>query len=243
MFTTTALVAGAQNLAQEQAVSGVIEYFKSAVIERWSTYRAEKFFKLFLEEIRKESDSRFESADLNEMLRQVAPTDKQSSALFDAYRRVALSASKDIGPMIIGMLTAGIVLEDRQASNDEELIFQAAEVLNDRDFDDLHKWWPKNDNKVVEADGSLHIFIKKGPDQPPGISLGRVGSGVDDVPINLARELGIFALKLKNTGLLAEMKLPRQNISVVGATQYFVIASTACQRLYELAARARSVPE
>lgn len=242
MITTTALVAGAQQLAGKQAVGAAMQYFKSSVVERWSIYRAQKFFEVFLEEVRKESDSRFDSADLNDMLRNVASTDKQSAALFDAYRRVALSASKDIGPRIIGMLTAVIVLEDRQATNDEELIFQAAEVLNDRDFDDLDKWWPKNSNQLGTADDSLRIFIRKGPELAPGISLGQVASGADDVPLDVAREVGVFALKLKNTGLLAEMKLPRQNLAIAGATQYFVIANTACQRLYELAARARLVP-
>jgi hypothetical protein len=242
MITTTALIAGAQQLAGKQAVGAAMQYFKSSVVERWSVYRAQKFFEVFLEEVRKESDSRFDSADLNDMLRNVAPTDMQSSALFDAYRRVALSASKEIGPRIIGMLTAVIVLEDRQATNDEELIFQAAEVLNDRDFDDLDKWWPENCNKFGTADDALQIFIRKGPELAPGISLGQVASGADDVPLDVAREVGVFALKLKNTGLLAEMKLPRQNLAIAGATQYFVIANTACQRLYELAARARLVP-
>jgi len=88
------LLAGAQQLAEKQAVGAAMQYFKSSVVERWSVYRAQKFFEVFLEEVRKESDSRFDSADLNDMLRNVAPTDMQSSALFDAYRRVALSASR-----------------------------------------------------------------------------------------------------------------------------------------------------
>lgn len=219
-----------------------MQYFKNSVVERWSNYRAQKFFEVFLEEVRKESDSKFDSADLNEMLRKVAPTDKQSSALFDAYRRVALCASKEIGPRVIGMLAAVIVLEDRQATNDEELIFQAAEVLNDRDFDDLDKWWQENTNKFGAADEALRILIKKGPKLTPGISLGQLASGADDVSLDVAKDVGVFALKLKNTGLLAEMKLPRKNLAIAGATQYFVIANTACQSLYELAARARSVP-
>jgi len=197
MIATTSLVAGAQLLVEAEAKKKVIQYIKESVIERWSSYRADQFFKTFLEEVRKEKDSRFDSADLNDMLKQVAAGDKQSSAIFDAYRRVALSASKEIGPMIIGTLTASIVLEDRDATNEEELIFHAAEILNDHDFDSMIRWWSKKGASAISGDGALRIFVKKGPTQPPGISLGRVGSGIDDIPLDVRKEIGFLHLNLK----------------------------------------------
>ncbi|MEW6370245.1 MAG: hypothetical protein AB1584_04870 [Pseudomonadota bacterium] len=241
MITTGGLIAGAQALAESELKKQAIKYLKDSVIEKWSGYRADKFFKAFLEEVRKESDSRYDSADLNDMLRKVAANDKQSSAIFDAYRKVALSASKDIGPMIIGVLTAIIVLEDREAAIDEELIFQAAETLNDLDFNNLVNWWSRKDKRVIEERGSLKIFVKYGPHQPPGISMGRQASGIDDVPLDVVSDVGIYALKLKNLGMLTELRVPRANPAVAGATEYFVIASPACRRLCEIAERVKSV--
>lgn len=241
-ITTSAVVAGAKHIAEKEAIKTLVQYFKEKVIGRWSEHRADRFFSAFVDEVRKEKDIRFESADLNDMLRMIAASDKQTAVLFDAYRRVALSASKDVGPMVIGMLTAAIALEDRDATTDEELIFQGAEALNDRDFDDLHKWleYARTVDNASDEGEVLNVLIKTGPEQPAGVSLLRVGAGIDDMPMNIAEDLGVFALKLKNIGLLAETMRRRENPREVGATRYYAVISVACQRLDQLAARAKS---
>jgi len=242
LIITGAVVAAAQSVAEKEAVKMVVQYVKEKVIGRWSEHRAEKFFHAFLDEVRKETDVRYESADLNDMLRKVAATDKQTTALFDAYRRVALSSSKDIGPMIIGMLTAMIVLQDRDATADEELIFQGAEILNDRDFHELHEWLATTSSKNSEEveKGELRVLVKTGPLQPVGDSMSRMASGIDDIPLDIAREVGIFSLKLKNIGLMADTMRRRESPREPGATRYYVIVSAACRRLDQLAARAKS---
>lgn len=242
LLTTAGVVAGAKSIAEKQVVKELIGYFKKEVIGRWSEYRADRFFSAFLNEVRKEADDRFQSADLSDMLRMIAASEKQTTVLFDAYRRVALSASKDIGPMIIGMLTATIALEDRDATSDEELVFEGAETLNDRDFDNLHGWL-ESAPALADTDeegGAISVLVKIGPEQPPGVSLLRLGSGVDDEPPDIANDLGVFALKLKNLGLLAEKTLRRRDPRESIATRYYVIVSPACQRLDQLATRARS---
>lgn len=243
LLTTAGVLAGAKGIAEKEVVKALVGYFKKEVIGRWSEYRADRFFNAFLDEVRKEADGRFESADLNDMLRMIAASDKQTTILFDAYRRVALSASKDIGPMIIGMVTASIALQDRDATSDEELIFQGAEVLNDRDFDNLHDWLESAPTLADTDDegAALSVLVKTGPELTPGVSLLRVESGVDDVPLDIANEVGVFALKLKNLGLLVETMRRRANPRESGATRYYVIVSPACQRLDQLATRARSV--
>lgn len=242
LITTSTVLAGVQHIAEKEAVKVLIHHLKEKVIGGWSEYRADKFFTAFLEEVRKEKDVKFESADLNDMLRMLAVSDKQTTALFDAYRRVALSASKDIGPMVIGMLTATIALEDRDATADEELIFQGAEILNDRDFDGLNNWLKdvRTQGDTSDVNEVLPVLVKTGPEQPAGTSLLRVGSGVDDVPMDIAKDVGVFALKLKNIGLLAETIHRRENPREPGATRYYAIVSAACQRLDQLAVRARS---
>lgn len=134
------IVAVAGGFIQDKAVDALYELVKDRVIGRWSEHRAKSFFESFLDEVRKEKDVRSTSAELNDLLGAVANSEAQTSAIFDAYRRVALSASKDIGPMVIGLLTARIVLEDRSADEIEEMAFQGAEVLNDRDFASLLAW-------------------------------------------------------------------------------------------------------
>jgi len=242
LITTSAVVAGAKNIAEKEVVKAIVQHFKREVISRWSEYRAERFFITFLDEMRKEKDVRLESAALNDMLRMIAETDKQTTVLFDAYRRVALSASKDIGPMVIGMLTAIIALEDRDATADEELIFEGAETLSDLDFNDLDNWLERVQTLSTTNDenGVLSVLVKTGPEQPAGVSLLRVGTGIDDVPMDIAKDLGVFALKLKNIGLLAERTRRRENPREPGATRYYVLVDAPCRQLAKLAARAKS---
>lgn len=246
MLTTAIAVEGATHLAEKEAVKRMAKYLKDTVIAKWSEYRAHAFLSAFLDEVRKEQDVLHQSADLNDLLKLVSQTDNQTTALFDAYRRVALSSSKKIGPMVIGMLTAHIVLEDREATPDEELIFYAAETLNDRDFSDLKAWvahaWEDNESRASHHLGNKleprNVLVKTGPEQPPGVSLLTVGLGLDDTPLAIAEDVGIFALKLKNIGLLTETVRRRENPREAGSTRYFVIVSSACQQLYSLAARA-----
>lgn len=242
-IATSVVVAGAKHIAEKEAIKVIVQHVKEKAIGRWSEYRANRFFSAFLDEIRKEKDIKFESADLDDMLRMIAASDKQTTVLFDAYRRVALSASKDIGPMVIGMLTAIIALEDRDATTDEELIFQGAEALNDRDFDDLHNWFERVQtlDHAIDESGTLSVLVKTGPEQPAGVSLARLGAGIDDVPMNIAKDIGVFALKLKNIGLLVETIRRRENPREPGATRYYAIVSVAGQQLSRLAARAKSV--
>ena len=241
-ITIGAAVTAAKHLAEKEAVKAVVQYFKGEVIGRWSEHRADKFFGALLDEIRKERDVRSESADLNDMLRAITKSDKQTAALFDAYRRVALSASKDIGPRIIGLLTANIVLEDRDATGDEELIFQGAETLNDRDFLDLNAWltFVYSNTAQTELVGDLVAEVKTVPIPSGGISLAAMAAGKYDDPMDLAKDLGVFALKLKNLGLLSETVVRRQDPGVPGATRYCVVVSKACQQLDRLATRAKS---
>src|ERR1700737_4432035 len=128
------LISAAALLAKKAAEREAISRVTKAVVSRWSDYRAERFLDAFVDEVRKEQDVLRESANLNDYLDLIAKDEARSSALFDAYRRVCLAASKSIGPQIIGLLTAQLILQKRDADDDEELIFQAAEQLNDADL-------------------------------------------------------------------------------------------------------------
>lgn len=260
VITTTAIVAGAADLALSKAKDKLFDLVKDNVIGRWSEHRAQKFFDAFLDEVRKEQDVLTTSAPLNDMLQAIADSDERTSTIFDAYRRVALSASKDIGPMVIGLLTARIVLEDRTASEIEEMVFEGSEVLNDRDFASLLSWmeFAHADGEYRKAldsqklsigqNGPIPILVKGGYQPPLSITQTgraptityqpRVPAITDESPLNLFSDIGPFALKLRNIGLLEESTSQRGHPRNPDGTNYFVRVSPACEALYELAVRA-----
>ncbi|HAO80199.1 MAG TPA: hypothetical protein DCQ92_14770, partial [Verrucomicrobia subdivision 3 bacterium] len=106
------------------------EKFTSAVIERWTRFRAEKFFEAFVEVLSEEMKDGIESPDVDKALETLLKDEVKSEVLYDAYRRVCFSTSKTIGPKVIGLLTGYLVFEGRMASEGEERAFQAAESLS-----------------------------------------------------------------------------------------------------------------
>ncbi|MCP2086069.1 UNVERIFIED_ORG: hypothetical protein J2Y81_002086 [Paraburkholderia sediminicola] len=261
VITTTAVVTGAADYVLDKAKDKLFDMVKDNVIGRWSQHRAQKFFDAFLDEVRKEQDVMTTSADLNDMLQAIADNDEQTSTIFDAYRRVALSASKDIGPMAIGLLTARIVLENRTANEIEEMVFEGAETLNDRDFTSFIAWMQgfvhddssyKSELAQQRAAGMqpapIPVLVKGGYQPPVTVTTTgraptvtyqpRVPMINDESPLNLFNDIGPFALKLRNIGLIEESTAPRGHPRNPDGMLYYVRVSPACERLYELAARA-----
>jgi len=262
MVVTTAVAAvAAADFALDKIKDAFFDTVKDKVIGRWSEHRARQFFEAFIDEVRKEEDVLTTSAQLNDMLQLVANNDERTSAIFDAYRRVALSASKDIGPMVIGLLTARIVLEDRGADEIEEMVFEGAEVLNDRDLTSLQAWMNEfvhddadymkaleNQTLGIGSRSPIAVLVKGG--YQPAVTITRTGIAPtissqprvpminDESPLNLFNDIGPFALKLRNIGLLEESTSPRGHPRNPDGTNYYVRVSPACERLYELAARA-----
>lgn len=68
------------------------------------------------------------------MLDKMFKDESCSEKLYDAYRSVCFSRSKSIGPRIIAVVTAELVLAGRQAEWEENAIFWAAENLDDGEF-------------------------------------------------------------------------------------------------------------
>ncbi|WP_250507687.1 hypothetical protein [Caballeronia sp. GAFFF3] len=240
----------------------MIGFIKEKAIGRWSEYRANRFLDAFVEEVRKEKDVKMDSAELNDRLRLVASSDHQTSALFDAYRRVALSASKDVGPMVIGLLTARIVLDDREASEVEEMVFQGAEALNDRDFADLRQWM-QHLHGDAQYSADLAARDKRGTHE--AIRVYAKGAGAAawlgalarstypgspdqaatdvDSPLSLYRDVGPFALKLRSVGLIEEERDTSGRTWNGGGIKYFIHISAACEVLTELSTRANGAVE
>jgi hypothetical protein len=127
MDPVTSLVAGH---AAGKLIDRVAASFRVNVIERWSRRRAQHFFGQFCLEVEHELAGEH-SAELEPLLDKMLEDEFATELLFDAYRRVSLSRSKSIGPRIIGILTARMALENRDATGAEESMMDAAEQLYD----------------------------------------------------------------------------------------------------------------
>lgn len=268
MPITTAAAAAAiatADFALDQTKGAMADFIKKEVIVRWSEHRAKKFLDAFVGEVMKERDVKTTSADLNDMLQSIAKSEDQTSAIFDAYRRVALSASKDIGPMVIGLLTAKIVSGDRETSEIEEMVFEGAEVLKDKDFLDFQSWMayiradqdystklfqnakdggePSAIAFMAKGEKSNPVYLTPTPGASRALTTANFGAqlqqpGPQETPLNIFKDIGPFALKLRNVGLLQEEERPRGHPRNPSGTNYFVLVSPACEELYELSLRA-----
>ncbi|WP_186009820.1 hypothetical protein [Burkholderia gladioli] len=226
-----------------KAGEAVVEHFKEKikqkVLGRWGEHRAQKFTERLVEEVRKEQEIKGLSADLNDVLEKLLEGESQSALLYDSYRRVALCASRDVGPKVIGLLTAGLLLKDQQATTEDEQLFLASESLHDRDFVDFMKWFSVASESKRNPRPPLPII----PMIQSATAVARVRSSLTrgvfsngDTPINLFYDVGPFAPKLERVGLLMEFSHPKG--ANTNEVEHFVTANVVALRLYFLAQRA-----
>ncbi|WP_322085941.1 hypothetical protein [Burkholderia sp. BCC1999] len=225
--------------ASDKLVDSGIEWLEKNVTSRWNKHRGRRFLAQLVEELRKQGEVRYESATLNELLAKIIKSDKETSELFDAYRRVALCASKDIGPMVIAVFVAGLWERNVEAGDEEEQLFMAAEALNDRDFVEFIRWFTE---KSTEAMAPKHENLKL-PDVPGLKVLERVTAKATrntfhngETPINLFTDVGAFAPKLQNLGVLVHFTRPARG-SDPHRVDHFVGVTGAALRLYLVANR------
>jgi hypothetical protein len=80
----------------EEIAGQILEVFKENVIKKWANFRAKIFFKTFLKEIQNINSSS-DYKNINVILEKFLKDDKKAEFLYDVYRKVSLSASKEIG--------------------------------------------------------------------------------------------------------------------------------------------------
>ncbi|RIL06406.1 MAG: hypothetical protein DCC71_06765 [Proteobacteria bacterium] len=178
----------------------LIEDFAGSVVERWSRYRARRFINALASGI---AQGAIGEAEVRERIDKTLADEKKSEALFEAYRRVCLAASRDVGPRVIGFLMAKLLAEGRTASDHEERLMMAAETLTDGEFQAfvgfLHKL-NAADSDPKTRDSTIWIEQHWETVDDSGLSRG----GIDLAPLNLADSHGTWALKLAAAGILAQ---------------------------------------
>lgn len=168
--------------------------FKSFVIDRWARRRAEAFFETFVAELAANDETGQPLSNMEPLLSQILDDEVKAEVLFDAYRRVSLSASPSIGPRVVAVLTARLVAYNRTAEASEERLLLTAEALSDYDFRALCTFLSehppdKNDEvKLFDDTDDSNAFNREM----------RIG------PVNLGEQVGNWSLKLQSTGLLAQ---------------------------------------
>ncbi len=180
---------------------------RTHVIERWSRYRARQFFDAFCQSL---LDAGISNDDIGKKLDELLEDEVTSEIVFDAYRAVCLTKSKSLGPRIIALLTAELVIAKSSADSSDQLIFAAAEELTDSELNEFSefalshtvKLQSGKDKDVKLNGGALEI---RWCDHSLS-SNGKIPVG----PLDLARDIGSWASKLKRIGLISDDVTERQ---------------------------------
>lgn len=194
------------SFALGKLVDTFMDKFGTAVVRRWTQRRANEFFTAFLHAVQEEERTGRSSHDLNTLLKKILDDEKSSETLFDAYRHVAFAQSKIIGPRVIGILTARLILDGRMATDEEEGVFLASESMTDSEFVSAVDFIT---DALAKADGGNPDYEST----PEGVNIkwssevtdSNYRSRVDEVsvaPLNLGYHLGRWGGKLEQSGLL-----------------------------------------
>jgi hypothetical protein len=169
------------------------------VIARWSRKRAEEFFDEFCAQISIATAERTSQA-LEYALDRIIADEICSEVLFDAYRRVTLARSKLLGPRIIAILTAELVLATRLANDAEDAMFAAAEGLTDDELLAFAHFVraEQQRNPPDPESGSLKIVWNKERIDSYFAQISNVPTG----PLDLNSALGRWAAKLWAYGIV-----------------------------------------
>lgn len=227
-------------------------------IERWSAHRRDRFYESLLESLQIEQASGERSADVDAALDSLLSTDEGSELLYDAYRRVCFSKTKNYGPRIIGLLTAELLNSALTSNDEEEMIFEAAEKMGDLEFIEFKRHYEWLLEKF-EQDATLKRSIMRTGDEIIEIAFEEgheVGSHRDSeahiFPPDLRASHGSWAARLESFGLLSrsvtqqtrQVKEDSERHIDYDQTWVFTIVTLtykpAAMRLYQLLLRAKN---
>jgi|SRR5665213_612453 len=238
--------------------------FKTAVIEKWTKYRAEQFFNSFVRALACYDLNLADEAFIKQKLEDLFEDEIRTEVLYDAYRQVAFAASKKIGPRIIGILVARLVHFKRHANDSEEKILMAAELLNDGEFENFGIFF----KDVLESEECLRkrefekkrkYDVWKSEKEDYEIELESQRSDSSSrfpahftTTIDLDRQFGTWALKLQSIGLLKASVQETQSQKRISHIEFseneirreqksLVILPPECHELFTLVCEAKNI--
>lgn len=230
--------------------------FGKSVVERWTRYRAERFFDAFLEALATEAREGVEALQVDRMLDEMFEDDGKSEALFDAYRRVCFSASKDLGPRIIAFLTARLVNEGRIADEGDEQVFRAAELLGDGELLSFFKEYGEHRRKAsLDKKGKEYSYeggnlvIAWNEEERDSRWSHSPEREIEVGPLDFGSALGLWAVKLEGCGLVSSRVTQSQQSYREDSERYIdqdgmrtiyrtsIVFLAPCRPLYDLILR------
>jgi hypothetical protein len=249
-------------IGSKKLLSTIKEKFTSAVIERWTRFRAEKFFESFVEVLSEEMKDGIESPDVDKTLEILVKDDVKSEVLYDAYRRVCFSTSKTIGPKVIGLLTGYLVSEGRMASEGEERVFHAAESLSDGELIEFFKSYYEYSKKAKDSTDKKgcryeagDIIIPWNEETRDSAWPSSMEQQIEVSPLDLNIALGYWAVKLQDCGMMSTRMTERsveykedsdRNIDMDGVLTIYastIIFHSSCVELFHLVERSLGAAE
>jgi hypothetical protein len=175
------------------------ELLRRKVIEKWADRRARSFIEEFVDNL--SSDGPIVGEAVDRKLNEIVDDEEKSAALFDAFRRVAVSASRDIGPRVIALHIAEVVnglIDDPPVS---DAVMAAATSLLDFEFADFVSFVASKgmeEASFADSLGNSLIIMADTAEFDSNWKRRRSETG----PISLRSEFGSWAQKLEVTGLL-----------------------------------------
>ena len=143
-------------------VDKAVELFFSVVIRHGQDIRQKLFLERFLRDCGLEEGGSDESNRLDEIFRKLSSNPTGQQLLFEIYRKVCLSRSRELGPKAMGIFAARLTNEDRMANECEELVFDALEQLNDLELIGIKNFYRAINWKGNRRFGHLpHTFVTK----------------------------------------------------------------------------------
>ncbi|MFH1265638.1 MAG: hypothetical protein ABIK89_07905 [Planctomycetota bacterium] len=202
MDPATSLLAGH---AAGKLIDHVAGQFRVHVIERWTKKRAQLFFEQFCQEVAAGTSERFE-----DYLSKIFENETCSEVLYDAYRSVCLTKSKTLGPRIIAVQTAELLLQNRQAEYVEQTIFEVAEQMTDEEIAECVEFIEQQRRHADNPEHKSVNYTKSG--ESIEIEWGKEQcdsnwhreTDLSLAPLDLVRDLGNWAAKAKATGMLSD---------------------------------------
>lgn len=215
----------------DKLADGLVATVCRAAIERWSVHRSQQFFRALTSSFADEQAEGVEFPETVAAIEVALAGELTSALLFDCYRRVCFSRSKDLGPVVIGLLAGKLAAAGRTANTDEDEVFGAAEEMTDAEllgvveFADLcsrELARPKSAYSGTEAGGVVVAMNQMLPGARPfGGNPARVG------PLNLGTSFGLWTRKAEPLGMV-EQDITQDSRPAVG---HFVESTAPAQSI------------
>jgi hypothetical protein len=229
----------------------------NTALQRWTAYRREQFLQSLLENLQIEQASGDRRDEVDEALDRLLESEESSEVLYDAYRRVCFTRSKNYGPRIVGLLTAELLNNSMTSSEEDEMIFEAAERLNDVQLIDFKRCYACMLEHLGRDTPQGKLLSKSGEEivEKEVFDEHETGSGttgvVEILPPDLRATHGAWAALLEDCGIISR-SVSQETVQVmedserhIDYDQTWVISSATLTyraealRLYQLLLRAR----